>query len=538
MPAEVEKILLRDSHLYDLNSNWRNYFEDLSSFCLPRKAWINTPRTRGERIKTNFLYDSTAIRAVKTMSAGFHHNLTNEASKWFGLMPIDQDLQDNKDVKLYFTAVEDKIFQTLNRSNFNQVIQEFYGDAGVFGTGDVMTMEDNVTKVRFRCIPIEQLSFEEDSNGRVEACFWNFKLKVFQAYEMWGKDAGETVMKKLKSHPQDELPFLHYVGPRHRRQEGMKDAKNYPFESLWISKADKHLITEGGFEEFPHAVGRFWKEDIEPFGFSPAMDVLPDIKLANAMWRTLLRASMKQTDPPLDAPDKGYQLPLNMNPSAVNYRNPKLTADQQIRAIENRGNIPVGLEMIERVQRCIDEGFYVPLFKTLSDLTKEMTVPEVQRRILEHMVLLAPVVGRFTNEVLSPTVLRVMNILQRRGDLPEPPEMLQGKEFDVVFTSQLAKAQRESDLVSLQGFLSEISGIATVKPSVLDKIDEDAAVDVIANIRGVNPKILRGPKEVEEIRGQRAQQEQAVAAMQAAQTGAEVIDKGASASQKMSKEGK
>ena len=531
MSANVQDILLRDKFLSGQNDDWRSYFQDLADFCLPRKAWITTVKTKGERLKFNFLYDSTAIRSAKIMAAGFHHNLTNPSSKWFAQVTRDPKLMKDREVQLYFHEVEEIIFSVLAGSNFDTTFQEFYMDAGVFGTGTVLTLDDPRDKVRFTIVPVEQLNFEEDAYGRICAAYRNFKLTAMQAFMLWGQDCGKAVLDAYKDRPFTDFDFLHYVGPRKRRDVTKSDNLSLEFESVWIQKKENHLIGESGFYEFPYAVGRFWKDANDVFGFSPAMDVLADIKLVNAQQRTLLRAAMKQADPPMQAPSKGYMLPLNFNPAAMNYRSPDVDPNSLQPIPVGAGNLPITIEIIKMVQDNIEQGFFVPLFRAISDQNKQMTIPEVQRRISENMVLLGPVVGRFMNELIGPTLTRVFNILYRNGDLPDPPAQLQGKEFDFINLGALAMAQRQSEVNTIGGYLQSLGQIAQYKPGVLDKVNEDKTAEILAKVTGVNPEILHSDKEVKTMRDQRAQ-------AAAAQMQLEALHKGAAIAETAGKAGK
>jgi len=521
MAIDIKKLFTQNDVLENKNANWRDYHQDLADFCLPRKAWQTTIRTIGERLKLNHLFDSTAIRSLKIMAAGFHSNLTNPASKWFQLQTRDLSKMKSRAVQIWFKTVEDRMFSVLNASNFDTTFQEFYVDSGCFGTGVVFTEEDPIDKVRFKVIPMNGINFEEDTSGRVDRVYRSFKYTVQQAFDLWGKRAGEVVTEKIKNKPQDMVDFMHYVGPREVFNPGKVDSLNMPFESIWAEKSKKHLISEGGFQEFPYSVGRFYKDPLETFGFSPAMDVFADIKLINAQQKTLLRSAMKIADPPVHLPGKGFLLPLNFNPGALNYRDNKLKPDS-LAPIPVSGNIPITLEVMDKVQKNVEAGFFVPLFRAISDITKQMTIPEVQRRIAENLVLLGPVVGRFTDEVLDPTVLRVFAILFRNGEFPLPPEEIQGEELEIVYISPLAKVQRSSEIFEIESFLADVSSIAAFKPAALDKINEDAVVDVIAKIKNVSPEILHDDKVVAGIREQKAavaeEEKQAALAAQGAQT--------------------
>lgn len=527
--VNAKDIIKRNNELTSLNGNWATYFQDIADYCLPRKANINTVRAKGEKLKFNFLYDSTAIRALKVMAAGFHSNLTNPSSKWFGLKTRDDKLMDYRINQIWFNEVTDIMLSVLNSSNFDTTMQEFYMDAGAFGTGGILTLEDLKNKVRFSTAPIGKVNLEEDAEGRVIGVYLNFKLTADQAFRKWGEKAGKCVIDTYKDKPQTEFNFLHCVRPRKDRDVEKEDVLNMEYESVWVNVKEEHIMQESGFFENPFAFGRFYKDPTEVFGFSPAMDVLADIKLVNAMQKTVLRAAMKQADPPMQAPSKGYMLPLNFNPAAMNYRDAKTSADALQPIGVGGGNIPITLEMIQAIQQNIEKGFFVPTFRALSDISKQMTVPEVQRRIAESMVELGPVVGRFTHELLDPVLVRVFNILYRNGYLPEPPTMLQGQDLDVVYLSPLAKAQRESDMDSISSFLNITAAIAQVKPGVLDKFDEDKTIDIIAQLKGINPLIVRDQKEVDEMREARAKAQAAQAQLMAGEQMAGIYKTGAEA---------
>ena len=532
MSKLIKKVVRRSKEIHDQNSNWRNYQEEVNSYVIPRKAWLNAPKQIGERLKFNFLFDTTAIRSLKIMAAGFHSNLTNPSTKWFNLRTRDIELMKNKAVQVWFKQVEDILFATLSTSNFDTTMQEFYLSVGSAGTSAILTQRDAKDKVRFTGIPTEQLTFSEDANGRVEAMYRSFPLTAEQAYEKWGNKAGKAVLDSYEDKPGNKIEFLHYVGPRHKFNPGKRDNKNMPFMSLWIEKSNEELIEESGFEEFPYAVGRFYKEMSDPMGYSPAMDTLADIKLVSAQVKTMLRASMKQADPALLLPDKGFILPLNSNPGATNYRKEGTSADD-ISEMPSSGNIPITLEVIQMVQENIKSAFFVQLFQALTNITKTMTIPEVQRLISENLVLLGPTVGRFTQGVLDPLLLRVFGILLEDGDLPEIPSELQNSELDIVYISPLAKAQRETEVFSIESFLGDVAAVSQYKPEALDIIAEDNIVREIAKIRAINPELLNSKEAVEEIRQARAEAEQAQMQMARIKDGVDIAKTGSEADKNM-----
>lgn len=532
--TKVETLVKRNEKIMGKELAWMSLFQELAEWHLPRKSYITRTKSPGEKVDYTKLYDSTGIRAPKTMAAGFMSSLTNPATKWFNLRTRDLELMKDKDAQMWFKDVEDIVFSALASSNFNNTIQEFYLNAGVFGTSAVMVLEDTQDKVRFIEIPINQIYMEEDAGGRVTKFYRNFPLTAQQAFDIWGDDAGEAVKKAMKGNtPELVLRFLHYVAPRDERDPSKRDNTNMPYQSLYIELSKKHLIKEGGFQTNPYAVGRFYKDANEVYGYSPAMDVMPDTKLINAMVKTMLRSAMKQVDPPLVAPRRGFIAPLNGNPGKINYRDEKTPGDA-ITQFPVGSNASLTLEMLQDTRSNIEKAFFVPLFQAISNLTKQMTIPEVQRRVAENMVLLGPVVGRFTQEMLDPIILRVFDILFAAGEIPEPPQSVQGADFDIVYISALAKAQRESKIFDIQAFMNDVGTVGTIIPSVVDKINGDEIIDDIAKARGIPPDIIRSEQEVEDIR--RAQAEAAAQAQQIelAQKGAEISATGAKAEKDVS----
>jgi hypothetical protein len=144
------------------------------------------------------------------------------------------------------------------------------------------------------------------------------------------------------------------------------------------------------------------------------------------------------------------------------------------------------------------------------------------QRVEEKMLILAPVLGRLMNEFLDPLINRTFNILYRQGKILPPPASLEGLPYEIEYISPLARAQKLDQMKSINSFLTLIAQIATVKPDVLDNINEDNVVADIQGLYGVNPKYLRDKEEIKAIREQRAQQLQAQQELALMNQGAEI----------------
>lgn len=531
--ANVKQITQKNKFLTGNNANNINNWQDIANFCLPRKAWMNSMRLNAQPMAFNFLYDSTAILCAQKAVSGFHSNLTNQATEWFGLTLYDRSKM-SKGLETWFKKAVKTMLAVMSQTNLYNVLKEFYLDYVVFGTGSILTQKHPKSKVSYMSIPLQQLNIVEDDEEKVIETYNNFRLSALQAYGKWGEKCGKSILDAYHNDkPFEMFEFIHYVGPRGNRDPNKIDNMNMRYESVWISKKDNHIIEESGFNRYPYQTGRFWKDNTDVFGFSPAMNVLADIKLMNACVRTWLRRAMKEADPPLSVPSRGHVLPLNLNPAAMNYRDPSLTQETLHAIGVATGNFSITEKFLEYIRHNIEQAFFVDVFQSFSMLQKNMTVPEVQKRIQEGMVLLGPIVSQCQYEVLTPLVLNTFFILLEDGTLGDVPEELYDNEFGPVYESPLSKAARESELQSMDGFLMRTGQMSQVFPEAKLVVNPVKTVNWIAQQMAIDPSILNSDQEVKQIMSKMQQMQQAQMGLQQAEQGAKVVKDGATAEHKL-----
>lgn len=525
----AEEIVKRVSQLDSERQNYATFWQDVGKYCLPRKAYITRTRTPGAKYDYD-VYDTTAMQANITLAAGLHSYLTNPNSKWFSLRVQDEEINKDATVKAWLQDTEDRMYNLLNSSNFNQQIHELYLDLGVFGVACMYEEEDEIDGVRFYSRDIAEIYLCENDKEKIDTVYRKFKMSARQAYDKWGDAAGEVVKVFMERKEFDkQVEFIHCVMPRYERDVNKDDSANMAFESTYIEVSKKHLISQSGYREFPYFTPRFNKNSGEVWGSSPAMVLYADIKMLNEMVKVLIRSAQKQVDPPLVLPHDGYLLPIKYGPAALNFRL-KGSADDKIEPLATGANISIGLEIIQEWQAIIKKGYFVDLFLLLADpARKDMTATEVMQRVEEKMLILAPVLGRLMNEFLDPLINRTFSILWRSGKLLPPPAELQGMPYQIEYISPLARSQKLDQMKSINNFLALISQIAVVKPNVLDNMNEDEVAKDIQSLYGVNPKYLNSEEEVAAIRQARAEQQQAAQQMAGMQQTADIAKTGAEA---------
>jgi len=525
----AEEIVKRVDKLDAERQNYATFWQDCAKYTVPRKAYITRTHTPGQKFDYD-VYDSTAMQANITLAAGLHSYLTNPNSKWFSLRIQDKEVNENAEVKDWLHDTEDRMYNQLNSSNFNQQIHELYLDLGVFGVACMYEEEDETDGIRFYSRDIAEIYLCENEKEKIDTVYRKFKLTARQAYEKWQDAAGEVVKNFIEKKEFDkQVEFIHAVKPRYERDVTKDDSSNMPFESIYIEVSKKHLINQSGYREFPYFTPRFNKNSGEVWGSSPAMVLYSDIKMLNEMVKVLIRSAQKQVDPPLVLPHDGYLLPIKYGPAALNFRL-KGSSDDKIEPLATGANISIGLEIISQWQSIIKKGYFVDLFLLLADpARKDMTATEVMQRVEEKMLILAPVLGRLMNEFLDPLINRTFNILWRTGKLLPPPAVIQNMPYQIEYISPLARAQKLDQMKSINSFLALVSQIAVVAPDVIDVVNPDSVVKDVQSLYGVNPNYIRDEGEVKEIRQARAEAQSKAAEMAQLQAGADIVKTGAEA---------
>lgn len=515
-----------------LRSNFDSYWQSLHDYFYIEAEDVNTTYYPGSELNACYLYDSTTLEAADVLASGFMNYLTPPTSKWYGLSPKDPALRSNKDVCTYLEDVRDAVNASLNKSNFyNQMIASYKG-SGVYGTSCMIEEEDVEDDVRFNSLPIKNTVLVEDGRGRVVQYFIEFEYTARQAESRWGRD-------KLTQNMQQELDgesespakhkFLLYIAKRFNREIQKTDRKNMPIEAVWIDQEGRQIIDEGGYNEFPAFCHRFDKRPSIVWGFSPAMKTLPFARILNTIAKTNLRMMMKHTDPPMAVPDNAFMLPFDMNPRAYNVYNKKVMdrGAADIFAFGNYGDPQVGMNALEYYTQRVKAMMYNDAFLAFDNITKQMNNPEVMERINEKMTMLGPAVGRYISEMLNPVIIRTIGILYRRGKLPQPPdELRQSPEYEIDCISQLAQAQRRSELNSLVSGLTLVGQMANFSPEVTDKVDPDKVVDEAWAIIGAPDRVLRDDAEIAQLRQTRGQMAQQQQKLDMANQSADVVQKG------------
>jgi hypothetical protein len=262
-------------------------------------------------------------------------------------------------------------------------------------------------------------------------------------------------------------------------------------------------------------VVRWSKVADEIYGRGPAINCLPDIRMLNRMELATIKAASKAVDPSLILPSDGFLMPFKTSPGAINYRDPS-AGEFEVQALRHEGNFPVTLEITDQKREFIKRCFYSDWVKLMPKKERQ-TQYEISELVAQQLRMMAPMLGRIYTELLVPMIQRSFELLSRHQRLPIAPPSLEGSNYKVTYVSAAARAQTETQAVSMGKFMQELIPLAQLDPTVMDRIDTDAYAEELAYVRKVTRRIIRSDKQVDQMRADRDQEQQAQAMAGAAE---------------------
>jgi hypothetical protein len=500
--------------------NFEVRWDDCARYIMPRKGDILTKNTPGEQQTIN-LYDSTAEEAAGIFAAGMMTHIMPAGEKWFRLQPKKRDASD--EWKEWYDQATDIAVDAIYSSNFYLTAHEDCLDAGVFGTSVYLCEEGKRQKLNFINIPVGTFAVEEDCEGIVDTVGREWKWTARQAAQKWGREKlGKQQSSALNSADANganrTFTYLHFVEPRADSgyDGGPAVGTKRPIRSVYICIEDKQVIEESGYYSMPYFCSRLLRSNNEVYGRGPGIQVMPEIKLVNAMERDILTWTELMGNPPWIAPDD-MSAQIDNRPGGVTYWDATEIKNKP-EQLQLKGRVDLAEQKTEQKRNRIRRAFYNDLFQMLTNMDeqkREKTAYEVQQMVAEKLLLFSPLFARYVVEKLNPMLARVVDILARNGLLTPPPEDADGAEYEITYVSKIALAIKSAENQAFATMLQLIGAAAELDPAARNVVRIAEGVREIGRNVGMPSRLLRTDREVKQITDQ---QMQAAAAAQQAQT--------------------
>ena len=502
----IELIAVFDKE-WGADSNFRGIYQEVADVMFPRENSITRTRAKGEVIGREIV-DTTGLTASIDMAAGLSINLFPPGDKFYNVLMQDAELNKIPAVKRKLAQITEISHEKRANSNFILQANETLRSLGTFGTGCMFSEWKPEVGLNYKDYDVGMYTFLENEQGLVDTLMVEFPFTAKQAFQKWGKEAGETVLKKMEDPKtySDEFKFVWIVRPRDLAKQKGKDAKGMPFESLFISRTDRVLVEESGFPEFPFQVPRWTKSSSEKWGRGVGTFAYGVVKTLQTQDLALTNCANLHNNPPKEVLDT-FEGEVRVKEGDLNY----VSQMNSIQAIQQQalGNFVITKDLLEMKQNIVRKMFYNDAFNQLEQLKGDRRNElEIRSRLAEGLRKLVMPVGRIQSEWLTGQVTRDIKLLERNGVFGEMPTEMEGKPFKIEYIGRLALELQAAQSMGWLRWVQEGAEIEAIVPGTLDNVDIDEGYRRRGIMLGVNIDDMASEDEVKAKRKARALKEQ------------------------------
>ncbi len=541
-PSDERLRAFQQGRLLGMRTNrysWWTHARELADFILPRRyKWLITQnqQNRGSPINQHIL-DSTGTLSARNLAAGIFSGVCPPTRPWLRYKWGKVDSTASGPIPIWLKACEDLTYAVLAASGFYTAMAVFLFDLVVFGTAVLLIYEDfdNVISCINPCFG--EYYIDIDGKYRPVVFYREFTYTISQTVDEFGWENCSSAIQQaydLRSGAglTREVIIAHAIEPNTDPEKYGIPAHFKYRETFWEwggsttpqgGTIAKGFLRKRGFNERAAIVGRWDLVANDPYGRSPGMDALPDIKQLQQETRRKAQGIDKGINPPLVADAQLKNQPASLLPGGITFLQGLMTTGNDgMKPTYGswKPDIAAITADIALVQARIKDTFFNNLFQVASqfETRSNITAVEWDMRKSESLVMLGPVLDRLRFEVLIPISDRVWGIMSRAGILPPPPPEVAGQNIDVEFMSILQTSQQAAMAGSIERMLQMASTMAGIDPAVTDNIDFDMAFDVYAKMLNTDPRVIRTPADLVSIRKQRAAQQAQQQQLQTADT--------------------
>lgn len=546
---------MRLAYLNIDRETWRTHWLDIKQLFLPyRTRWLDDGGlpNRGNK-KMQHIVDNKPMVALRTMSAGLMAGMTSPSRPWFRIKADKEELNAAPGVAEWCERVTDGIHKILQKSNFYRAMPTFYEEIGAFGTAAIGIYEipEDASKPHqplLYCITYTcgEYWIASDDYGNVNTFIRKFKWTVRQVVMRFVDDPSDpddptwdNILPSTKglwrARKWDTwVDVVHVIEPNDSWEAGQLGTKGMKTRSLYYEMGgDPNTIlgVRGYMDQVVH-VARWDVNSDNVYGHSPAMYCLGDAKQLMIQQKRKMQAIDKQMEPPLIGDASLKRQTVSLLPGDVNWLELSASTSFGLKPIyEVKPDINAMLADQEETKKRIATAMYEDVFQMMKALDDQLkagiTATEINARKQEQLLELGPLLDRLNGEAFGPIIDQVFDIAVRRSRLawqyaarglpipdgveeyiPPPPKALAGKRLEVEYVSILAQAVRVAEIQGIQQTTQYALMLAEAKPDVLDKLDFDKAIAIIADRTGTPPEMVVADAIVKNLRDQRAQQQQ------------------------------
>jgi hypothetical protein len=532
---ENTDIIKRYDQLESDRNTVKGVWEDLRRYVMPLKSgeFFNQYPSEASKIwATKEVWDSTAIIGAARLSSFIHSAMFPSSALWYAFGFRSKALNKEPKAKVWLDDTTDRLFYTLNASNWGLESASALHDA--VGLGNACITEELANPLtweglEFNSVPLEELCFEEDYRGRVYRFYRRFRWTPSKIISKLGKDADgnllapKEVLDAQAKNPDTMLEIVFCIVPREGAKpmqlgERTRAPDLRPFEFRYILRTNALTLQSGGYYEMPAFVLRYDRASGSRWGYGPGTLALPTIKLLNAFEEATLNAAEKVVDPAVLVTERGLLSDLDLGKGGMTT----VRSLEDIAPFESKARFDVSETMLSELRTMV-RRFFREDDLVMKD-SPAMTATEAQIRFeLLNRVLAGPA-KRIQTDLSDNVLQTTFNMMYREGQLLDIPEVVLAAkaQMKIEYLGPLMRSQRSDEVAALERLASGVAALQKMGfMEVGDVFDAQQLVREMAERLSTPGTLLRDSAEAGKRRKEREQMQAAAQQAQVAKTQAE-----------------
>lgn len=498
----------------------------------PMRGIFNNDRSKvGQMINHKELLSAHATHAQRIFASGLQSGMTSKSTRWFRLSIKDKIRMDAPGVREWLDDTQDIMCDVINQTNSYETFYGVYEEEAQFGTACFLVLEDFEKVFRTRLMTCGEYFLAVDNKGRPNRFAREFEMTVEQLVREFGLESVSAQVKGMWENKQYQqaIKVCHMIEPNDTRNVNMLDNKNMAYRSIYWEQGKKEegYLRVSGHRSFRVVAPRWDTITTDAiYGYGPGWYALGSVRELQATRLDKLMTQAKLHNPPTQQ-DASVQGNANLLPGGTT----KVSSNAPNAGVRASYQVPDALEsfiqLLEEEKDEIDKFFFVNLFLMLASMdSRQMTAEEVSTRQQEKMMMMGPALHRLENEMLTPFLELVYEIMEEAGLIPELPEALIGVEINIEFTGILAQAQKAIAVQKIDAVLNRAGALAGFgRTDAFDVIDLDEAQREAAQMDGAPARVILDKDIVDRARKDREVKQQQAVALEAANSAADTASK-------------
>lgn len=492
----------RHQILEQKRTNYLQLWQELAILADPRNAYFRTVRPNGDMSMLIPKTDDTFQLLLPTHAAIMHSLLTPMAYRWHSFTFFDPNLQQQYGYILSQTSEFLHAKRYSARSGFVGAMSEAYISMAVYGHCILEVTKDVKTRsIIYKALPIKEFAIDKDANGFVNT----FYRKVEMTYRNLRTLFPKYVPAKFAD--ADNLRWLDtYMELMCVVEPSLDNPGKY--DNVWIDKTNGVILekTVTKKSRFICSRSNVYPTSDDPYGFSPAMEIMPSMKALNSLSYNILKLG-----------DNAARLDFLTGEDVINPAN-----------FAGNGNIiegginDEGRPMVQRIQypdmpsadyvqkqyiEKIKMALFVNFFMTMNE-TQSRSATDSMIKANEKAQMVAPTGDRIARELLIPLIELELQYYGDMHALPQFPEEIKSAgvatDFDITLDNPMLKGQRidsANGIMTMAQYLGALMGLNS-------EINIDRAKEVLVEIFNIPAAVLNTPEEKQQIVTEQQNQQQ------------------------------